>query len=200
MQEFWPQDTRFKHRNFGKQPIWLILQALEHGKRLRDEVLHYNERGVARLTSLTYNINRGKGDPAKPSDFYDFAPEHADGPEIPDRACNAFFSLIDDELLPVWVVSFAPIQQLRKYRTKAAIAKPRAWISENLIILLPRISKDKRTLKAALAFNNGVSGLIELRDADSGTIFTVDIPPEQNEICWTLEPEFTLKRESDVTP
>lgn len=169
------------------------MQALEFGAKFNAEQLHLEELGIATLTAFFVNSNRDpkKGSPVKASDFFHFAPKDAkDEIKIPGLACDAFFSLIADRLLPNWVLNVAPIDLLRSQKSKniRSVVKPRAWLSENLLLILPRV-KDGQ-VEAALAFSNNASGLVELYDVDSQTRFIVQI--EKPQIAWMLDAEFEV--------
>jgi hypothetical protein len=193
VQRYCPYDDRFSAENFGFQPTWLILQALEQGAKFTSEHLHLQELGIATLTACFINANRDpkKGEPAKPTDFFYFADRDSTGPKLNGAACDAFFSLVSEQLLPSWVLDIAPIELIRSQRANRSIVKPRAWIGENLLLLLPRVEVDsdgKHTVTAALAFCNNATGLVELTDPDSGTEFFLHLPNPQ--ISWSIDAEF----------
>lgn len=191
MQRYWGEDSRFAPENFGNQPIWLIMQALEYGQKLTLEQLHFQEMGTATLSALFVNANRDpkKGQPAKPGDFFYFASaEKENGPKIPAAACDAFFSLITEHRLPSWVLDIAPIEGIRKHKGSGRYPKPRAWIGDNLLLILPRVEDGMVT--AALAFCNGAVGGVELHDVDTDTPFYLNLPKSQ--IAWSLDAEFEL--------
>jgi len=157
--------------------------------------LHLQELGIATLTACFVNANRDpkKGEAAAPKDFFYFADREAAGFKLPGRACDAFFSLISDQLLPDWMLNIAPIELMRSNRANAGLLKPRAWIGENLLLLLPRVETDeegKRTVTAAMAFTNDATGLVEVTDPDVGTQFYLHLANPQ--IAWSIDSEFEM--------
>lgn len=171
--------------------MWLILQALEYGARFHSEELHLQELGVATLSALFANANRDpkKGQPASPKDFFYFKQEEDDGPKIPAIVCDIFFSLVADGLMPGWALGIAPIDRLRAGKSNnPVIRKPRAWISEDLVLILPKV--DGKQIMAAFAISNQARGFVLLNDVDTGTEFC--LTSETSEVMWSLEPEFEL--------
>lgn len=188
MRRYWAHDPRFTPENFGFQPIWLILQALEFGAKFQCEELHLQELGIATLSALFANANRDpkKGSPARAQDFFYFKQEGRDI-RIPGIACETFFSLIADGLLPGWALGIAPIDRLRECRKGSRVGKPRAWMSEDLVLILPKIEGDRVT--AALCFSNGARGFTVVTDPDVGAEFCLELP-ESGQVLWALESEF----------
>ena len=151
-----------------------------------------HELGIATLSALFANANRDpkKGQPASPKDFFYFQREEDNGPKIPAVVCDIFFSLIADGLLPGWALGIAPIELLRSQRSKKpVIRKPRAWVSEDLILVLPKV--EGKQVTAAMAISNSASRFVVLQDVDVGTEFILNLP-ESGEVMWSLDPEFDL--------
>lgn len=193
VQHYFPHDSRFTAESFGFQPIWLILQALEYGAKLHSEELHLQELGIATLSALFANANRDpkKGMPASPADFFYFSREEKPEVEIPTLACDIFFALIAEEKLPAWVLDIAPIENLRKCRSKTPptkLPRPRAWIGEDLVLILPRVNSPKEA-SAVLSFNNGVREMVELQDIDTDTSFILQFS-ECSEVMWSIDAQF----------
>lgn len=163
---------------------------MEYGAKFQAEELHLEELGIATLSALFANANRDpkKGQPASPKDFFYFQREEDEGPKIPVAACDAFFSLVADGLLPGWALGVAPLERLRTCRSKnGTVRKPRAWISDDLILILPRV--EGKEVVAALALSNGVSGFVELRDPDVEAEFCLNLS-EAIDVGWGLDIEF----------
>lgn len=192
MQRYWAHDTRFQAENFGFQPTWLILQALEHGARLQSEALHHQELGIATLTSCFINANRDpkKGEPSKAADFYYFQPKDHKI-KIPAAACDAFFALTKENKLPGWAVAIAPIDIIRanKGNGKPLPGRVRAWSGDGVLLIMPHIDGD--LVRCPLAFiKTKRQGTILLRDVDAGTAFQIKLLPGEQR--WVLDAEFAL--------
>ncbi|MBD2018665.1 hypothetical protein H6F43_00510 [Leptolyngbya sp. FACHB-36] len=197
MQRDWGHDPRFSAENFGFQPTWLILQALEHGAKLRQEELHMAELGIAQLCALFVNANRDpkKGEPAKAKDFCHFTPKESEI-QINGAACDAFFSLAPDEKLPAWALALAPVDKLKAQRKNRPAPKPRAWASEDeVLLILPRVKGDRAVCSLAFVGEN-VSGLVTLADVDSGTEFAIEVPTGKPR--WIVDAEFDVAGGSDA--
>lgn len=194
MQRYWPHATRFDAENFGFQPTWLILQALEHGAKLQCEQLHHQELGIATLTSAFINANRDpkKGEPAKASDFYYFQPKDQKI-KVPAPACDTFFALTKENKLPGWAVAMAPMDILRanKGNGKPLPGRVRAWVGKGILLIMPIVDGD--TVRCPLAFiSTNRQGSIALNDVDTNTLFRVQLPPGERR--WVLDAEFTLAK------
>lgn len=166
----------------------MVLQALENGAKLNQETLHHQELGIATLTACFVNSNRDpkKSAPVKAADFFYFQDKSLEI-TIPASVCDAFFSLIESSFLPGWALGLAPIEALRSGKANGPVRRPRAWVGENLLLIYPQ--KDGDEITAALAINNGATGLCELRDVDTGTLFCLQLP-ERPQVLWALEPEY----------
>lgn len=167
----------------------MIISALEHGQKIRQEQLHLGELGVATLSALFTNANRDpkKGKPASPSDFFYFAPKQTQV-DIPSTAADAFFSLVADEVMPSWALGIAPIDKLRQVKQNRPVSRPRAWVGEGALLLLPRV--EGQVVQAAIALLDGVSGSVLVMDIDSGTTFSIEVLSSDSR--WVLDAEFEL--------
>lgn len=168
-----------------------MLQALEQGAKLQREELHLKELGIATLTALFVNANRDpKSEPVKPANYFYFeAVNESDRVSIPAAICDAFFSLITDQLMPSWAVPLAPIERLQSGRAHDSVSKPRVWIGDGVLLLLPRV--EDGWVKAELAIVEGnQAGKIELTDPDCEAVFYLELPPDEQR--WELDAEFEL--------
>lgn len=171
--------------------MWLILQALHQGSLLHSEELHLHELGIATLTACFVNANRDpkKGEPAKPNDFFYFKPRSQDV-KLDPVACDVFFSLVSDEQMPAWVVSIAPIEEMRKARGNGAVPKCRAWVRRGIMLLCPRIQGNK--VVSPLVFVDGAEGTIDVIDSDSGATRSIFVANKDSETYWQTDVEFDL--------
>jgi hypothetical protein len=166
----------------------LIFQALEWGAKLHHEDLHLQELGIATLSSLFVNANRGKdSEAAKPSNFYYFQTQSEQAVSIPVAVCDAFFSCIKDGILPAWAVPLCPIDALEKGKSGGKVPRPRLWVGDGVILILPQIQG--KQVSAAFALINQAEGIIDVKDPDSDRWFAVEVPDED---CWILEAEFPI--------
>ncbi len=174
MQHYWPDQPRFSAENFGNQPLWLVVQALEWGAKIRHEELHLQELGIAQLTAIYFNSKRdSKQEALKESEFYHFAPQ--DGPQISPLACDTFFSLSRDGLLPGWAIALAPINQMRSRRANGAVPQVRAWLGTGILILNPRI-RGSQVYSPFVLIDESVLGVCHLQNLDTEKPFVVQVP------------------------
>lgn len=149
------------------------------------------ELGIATLTSCFVNSKRSKdSDPrTTPNDFYYFQPKGGDGVQVPPAAANAFFSLVNDNLLPGWALALAPLDKLRASKDSRPHALPRAWIGDGILLLLPKVADNEVQFELGLV--DEAKGLTKLHDVDTGTEFIVKLPENQQSM-WVLNGEFRL--------
>lgn len=173
------------------------MQAYEWAEKLERDRLHKEELGIASLSALFANSNRDpkKSDPFKPEQFCFWKPATEAAQSIAPSACDAYFSLIKDNVMPAWVVPLSPIEQLKAGQTGARVSRPRAWIGEGVLLLMPRISG--KVVTAQFALIDGAQGVVDVRDVDSGKWYAIDVPAED---CWELEAEFPLLESRLILP
>jgi hypothetical protein len=165
--------------------MYLIHQAYEWASKIQVEELHLQELGIASLSAMFANTNRGKDAPAfQEKDFYHFNTNTE--AKIPSAAADAFFSLAEELKLPAWAISIAPIPKLLAHRGKGDFAYPRAWIGEGIVLLQPLIRGSKVVCQMAIV--ESVRGECNVQDPDSGLWFTIVVP--DGEPRWMLDCEF----------
>lgn len=142
--------------------------------------MHLAELGIATLTSCFVNSNRDpkKGEAAKPSDFFYFAPAESEDVRISAAAANAFFALADSGKLPGWCVAIAPVDKLSKSCDGVA-DNPSVWIGEGLVLINPVVEGE--LVRFPLGFVQ-TSGDVE---TDGGSVKVGEIGE-----CWVLDGEF----------
>lgn len=156
------------------------------------EELHLAELGIATLTSCFVNSNRDpkKGEPAKPSDFFYFAPPETEDIRISASAANAFFALADANKLPGWCVAIAPVDKLLKSKDSTP-CDPAAWVGEGLVLINPVVDV------SASGSDAGASGVVRFPlgfvqtsgDVKVGEV-VVNVPAMGE--AWVLDGELAL--------
>ena len=109
--------------------------------------------------------------------------------QVPPAAANAFFSLVNDNLLPGWALALAPLDKLRASKDSRPHALPRAWIGDGILLLLPKVADNEVQFELGLV--DEAKGLTKLHDVDTGTEFIVKLPENQQSM-WVLNGEFRL--------
>lgn len=155
---------------------------MHHGAKLHREELHLTELGIATLTSCFVNSNRDpkKGEAAKPSDFFYFAPAENEDIRISASVANAFFALADAEKLPGWCVAIAPVDKLLKSRNGVA-DNPSVWVGEGLVLINPVVKDGFVRFPLGFVQSNGDI------ETDGGVVKVGAIGE-----CWILDGEFAL--------
>lgn len=169
---------------------------MRQGAELRDEELHLNELGLAQLAQIYVNFHRDrkKTKPYEIKDFCLFTPA-VDKEKLDPVACDVFFTLAVDKLLSQEIVAVAPVQEMRQARVSSSKPKVRAWMGEGILLLTPRVVED--VVRSPLVLVNGVGGLIEVADVDSGTVCHIEIENENKDSYWETECEFELAEASE---
>lgn len=170
-----------------RTPLNVILSALDYGAKFQKSELHLNELGIASLCALFVNANRDpkKGNPAKPSDFYRFA--DADD-KLAGYACDAFFSLVSDNLLPSWALAIAPLDELRAMRKFDSFPRPRVWLAEGVMLICPHFSGDR--VVAPLAIVNHPGGVVQVCDPDGDRVYDLLLESTPEGECAYWEKDF----------
>lgn len=149
----------------------MIFQALEYGHRFHKEQLHCQELGVATLTSYFVNANKDpkKGSKVSPSDFFFFKPDHSH--EICADAATTFFSLLDDKLVPNWVIQYIPLKEFIALKSRGSIERPRALINleEQVFIVAPKIYNFNVYCQFIVVWESNAANkeFIEVKDVDN---------------------------------
>jgi len=173
--------------------VRFIYQAVEHGRRFYREDLHNHEKGIALLTALFVNSKRDKKKKAaQPSDYHYFPLNNQ--VEIPGIACDTFFALAEDELLPDWALGLAPLDNLRNSRAHGEPPKQRAWYGADILLIMPEVHQGK--VSAAIAMLDGVEDeSLTVFDIDTEEEFEIVIPPELiGQRSWVLNFESVLEQ------
>lgn len=89
--------------------------------------------------------------------------------------------------MPAWAVSSAPIDKLKANQANTTVPRPRAWVGEGVLLLMPRIVG--RSVTAEFALTEGASGIVSVRDVDSGKWYSIEVPAED---CYAIDAEFPL--------
>lgn len=170
----------------------LICRAIEHGQRLYREDLHHHEKGVALLTAMYVNSKRDKKKKAaQPNDYYYFPLDNQ--ANIPGLACDAFFALVEEEIMPDWALGLAPIDTLRRDRAHGEPPRQRALVGTDIMLVLPELHGGK--IRADFALLDGVEEeVVTLNDIDTDEEFCITIPPElRGQRSWVLDFNTTLE-------
>lgn len=178
---------------------------MNEGAKLQREELHLHELGIAALSALFVNANRDpkKGQPVKPSDFFNFKQDE-DLPKIASVCCDTFFSLVADQKLPQWALVLAPTESLLADRRQGVVrgglredfshntsSLPRAFMRKGVLLVAPSITNN--TVKAGLAIIDQVEGKVSVIDVDIGTVHTIFVPNKQRGSYWLIDAEFYLE-------
>lgn len=152
------------------------MQALESGQRIKQRELHFQELGIATLSSIFVNANKDpkKGKTSKPADFFYFSTkEGLASIKLNKHACNAFFSLVRDNKIPKWVMGVVPLSQLRNSHDNGFVPSNRALISGNCLILAYTVFNNDK-IYSPLSFIGAYSQATIVTDVDSGKSYSIE--------------------------
>ena len=116
---------------------------------------------------------------------------------IPTWICDAFIGLLEEGLLPSWVIDLSPIDELQSGSSEhpARLKAPRLWIAFGVAIIAPKIAATG--LKIGLACWDGKgAGLRQVWDVDTGSTYQIVIP-ESIKAGAFVEPEWELIQEDE---
>ncbi len=151
---------------------------------------HAQELAIAQLVSVYANSQKASPPYYKPSDFYIFAPES--DVKIAASTCITFLTLSNEQLLPSWALSLAPVDEIQKGGSKGGkICNPRMWMVRGLALITPKLRDGILMAGMAIIDDGAPSGETQVWDVDSGEVHTIWVP-ETNEpylidIQWLLE-------------
>lgn len=172
----------FSAENFGNLLVGEALQALEQGQRLYREDLHCHEIGVANLTALTRNMNRGKDQqPIAATEFYAFSSQE----KFDAITADTVFSLAQDKKIEEWLLKFIPIEELRKCKGDGLnLGKPRMLMGTAIALFCPSIQSSNISSKLIVYDDIYHWGFQWLKDVDTGEEIEVFVPPYDGDLNW----------------
>ena len=121
--------------------------------------------------------------------MYDFCLFKAEGESlIPPEICDTFLKLIDDNNIPSWAISLAPLEEIQKGKGNGRIVYPRLWMCRGLALVTPRIEEGVLTAGIVLAEDDHPVGEVEVWDVDTQKSYQIQIPANlpasTTEIAW----------------
>lgn len=139
--------------------------------KLQKKEAHISERPVAQLTSVLFNVNRGKKTkPIKPTDLYLYA--DAEDLNLPEgRYGRSMQAAIDAKLFPSWALFV-----YKELAQSAAGVCPDEYIAicEDVCILAPEVSGT--VLKGLVIAHETASRKVRQVVSPSGTVYTIRLP------------------------
>ena len=172
LKHHYPSDPDFCRENFWDLPYDYVVTAAHKIQKYMLQDAHIAERPIAQLTSVLYNINRGKKTkPVTPEQLYLYASR--DDLNLPEgRFGVAMLHAIKQKLFPSWALF---VYKELKDTAAGPLPDPYIAVCSDVIVLAP------------LAFGKTLSGLVITQESASnkirqlatpdGTIYTVRMPP-----------------------
>lgn len=166
--------------------MWLVLQALESGNELKREQAHSAELPIAQLTAIYVNSQKTKPPYAR---LYDFCLFKSEGESlIPPEICDTFLKLVDDNDIPSWAISLAPLDEIRKGKGNGRVMYPRLWMCRGLALIAPRLEEGVLTAGIVVAEDDHPFGEVEVWDVDTQKSHTLripeNLPASTTEVAW----------------
>lgn len=160
------------------------MSAVEAGRRLKFERLHWESIMPAHILSQTHNMNRGKDSaPASPNDYLVFKSlawpekEHT----FSERMV-ATIQAIAKQPYPLWIRHCLPWGQIMGAKPKAEPAKALFLSSENMVVFAPTYIEDWLQIELAV---------FDIDNTKADTVITLYDP-------LTNEPVIDIKLRNDV--
>lgn len=154
---------------------------------------------MATLTSYFVNANKDpkKGSKVSPSDFFFFKPDNST--DINPDVATTFFSLLDDKLVPTWVVQYIPLKEFVNIRPRGSISKPRAFIgdTDNILIISPKLYTYSIYCQFIVAWEVviGDRDYIVVKDIDNPQVkFKLSFINEPNALITLSNSNYTLDK------
>jgi hypothetical protein len=129
-------------------PTWYVLQAIEHGKRLKFEQLHYESYLPAKQLEVYCNANSGKDSPPRRMDDFLFFkqaafPENAENEKYPLIGRKAVDLVTRSPYAPQWLGQIMPLQEILNVDLRSVDPPEKlAYISPDLVLFAPVIIGD----------------------------------------------------------
>ena len=197
MKSLWPSAPEFSADAFADQPVWLIQQALEHGRRIRFEALHYQELLPSEFLAAFLNTKRDpkKSQAFKATDFQRFRKliEQYEPGDISPVAASTIWALIVERRYPTWMYELTPIDQVKsaKSESKDAIANPRLWLSgKGVGLIVPEARNGRVYAEFALIGDDVEAGVVELYDESRQFAAAIKIPESDGQPQAMVNAEF----------
>lgn len=166
-----PGDPDFFWGNYADLPYVYVLSAVREAQRLQRREAHLAERPIAQLSSIVYNINRGKKTkPLRVSELFQYAaPEDLDLPE--GRFGRSLERAISERVYPSWALF------IYKEVIKGASGEcPEVYIAQcqDVCVLAPEVNG--MVLKGLIIAQESASEKVRQLVTPDGTIYVVKIP------------------------
>lgn len=169
------------------------MEAIAEGEELRKEELHLSELAIAQFASIHFNSKKTQPPYFNTKDFCLWKDREY---TIEEDIRQTIFSLRTDEVIPGWVTSWLPNDEIGKLESDKGytvqtelVRKTRAWGSGKVFIICPEIVGN--LAKARFICVNGVSsGFHQVLDVDTGDKIMVYVslmnsPMKQNAyVSW----------------
>ena len=176
----------FNPINYPWQPAELVDRMIFEYEKIELEILHREERPIAQLTNLLYNVNRdpNKSKPRTLNDWCLYAPPKEDGPTL--NAAIAFTQLASNGRLPQDLLTAELMEEMAEKIgsmslddvASKSVPGIRCLFSDRLTLFACKVGYGVEAEYAIL--EEGESGeVVTLRDLDSDDVYRVSIEQEE---------------------
>ena len=184
MLSLFPGCHSFEVEHYGDQSVAYIMKALEAGRRLRFERLHWDSVMPAHQLSQNFNMNRGKDTPPQTAEDYLIFKRLA----YPEKQVEfsetmvATIQAIAKVSYPQWIRWCLPWGQILGTKTRSEPLNPLFICNKNLVVFGPKYIQDWIQIELA-AF--------QIDASEAGSVVTLYDP-------ITDEPVIDLKLPKDI--
>jgi len=162
----------FSPERFGSQPRWLVLDALDRGKKRALTDLHNMELPIAWLHHSLLAVN---GDnKTKVEDLCLYIERDDTSQKVSESAANAYWSLRRDGKIPSWAIFFH--KELMAAKTDISPPKFRCLDGDGFIILAPSVRGDTLSCPIILCQHHVSRQAVRATDPDTGRFWVVQMP------------------------
>lgn len=171
---------------YGELPYNYVLLAVNQAEKLVKREAHLAERPIAQLTSIIYNVNRGKKAKAvAASDLYQYA--SAEDKNLPaGRFGRAMQKAIEEDVFPSWALFV-----YKELNEAASGVCPGEFVacSDDVCVLAPEV--DGHVLTGLVIAQESASNKVCHLQSPSGAVYTIKMPKVHTKFVadetWELE-------------
>jgi hypothetical protein len=177
----------FNPVNYPWQPAELVDRMIFEYEKIELEILHRNERPIAQLTNLLYNVNRdpNKSKPRSLIDWCLYAPPKDDGPTL--NSAIAFTQLASTGRIPQDWMSAELMDEMAEVCGKLGLGdieqktvpEIRALVSDRILLLCSTVSSGGIAAEYAIVEEGESGASVVVRDVDSGAEYTIVVDQDQ---------------------
>ena len=188
-------DPEFSWGSYVDLPYEYVLTAIEYASKLLLREAHLAERPIAQLTSVLFNVNRGKKTKAvSPADLYQYAT--TEDQNLPaGRFGRAMQQAIKEHMFPSWALFV-----YKDLERSASGICPSCYIAvaNDVCVLAPQV--DGHVLTGLVIAQESASRKVRQLVTNDGVVYTIRLPEVPTKFVAEEEWELELLAISQADP